>query len=57
VSAQKTLAAEGVGGLYKGVAAPLTGQMFFRFAPEERYACIANGPRAAVACTGACALR
>jgi hypothetical protein len=27
---QKTLAAEGIGGLYKGVAAPLTGQMFFR---------------------------
>jgi hypothetical protein len=31
--------------------------MFFRVAPEVRYACIANGPRAAVACTGACALR
>jgi hypothetical protein len=29
---QKTLAAEGIGGLYKGVAAPLTGQMFFRCA-------------------------
>lgn len=28
--AKKTLQWEGVGGLYKGVAAPLAGQMFFR---------------------------